>query len=448
MKGLGLAAAGLAGLLAIGGCDAVCGDDQCIFTKAEWDVAQSLGPLPDPETMKDATNRFDGNPAAIALGHALFFEKRYSKALRVASHLGAVGDAGKVACTTCHDPNGGFSDTKSVPNNMSLGVSWTTRNTPSLVNTVYYKNVHGWDLRQDSLWNQGTTTPETGTNSAGDRCDYAHMLFNFYREQYDAIFEEPLPEDLTTRFPKACRPNPAMPGNWEKMSPEDKAVINRIMVNQGKAVAAYESQLVSRNAPFDRYITGEDRNALSLREKNGLKLFIGKASCVDCHNTPFFSDLKAHNLGVPQLGPNVPAEDLGFFGGISQFRANSYRADSGFSDNVDLGKERNAWLLDRMPEDADKGKFRTQTLRNLTQSAPYMHTGGLDTLRRVVEFYNEGGGRVNFAGSKDPKIRPLLLTDEEIDDLVAFLQTLTGEAIPGKYRAAPAPFVPPAPPGQ
>ena len=452
MTGLLLAASGL---LSVGGCDAVCGDDQCIFSKEEWKVAESLGPLLEPEL--DVTNRYDGNSAAIALGQALFFEKRYSKALRLASHLGAVGDSGKVACTTCHDPNGGFSDTKSIPNNMSVGVLWTTRNSPSLVNTVYYKNVHGWDLRQDSLWNQGTTTPETGTNSAGDRCDYAHMLYKFYKDQYNAIFEEPLPDELdpmhpdAARFPPLCRPNATTPGNWEKMPAADKAIINRIMVNQGKAVAAYESRLVSRNSAFDRYISGEDKAALSYQEKRGLKLFIGKASCVDCHSTPFFTDLKAHNLGVPQVGPNVPAEDLGFYGGISQFNSNSFRADSVFSDNPEEGKLRNAWLLEPLmakskPDDTDKGKFRTQTLRNLAQSAPYMHTGGIDTLRRVVEFYNQGGGATGFAGVKDPKLRPLLLTEEEIDDLVAFLHTLNGEAIPGHLRVAPPAYVPPAPP--
>src|SRR5687767_13161408 len=109
MRGMTGVLVAASSLLSMAGCDAVCGDDQCIFTKAEWDMVQTLGPLPDPADPAsgyvDPTNKYDGNPAAIALGHALFFEKRYSKALRVASHLGIVGDAGKVGCVTCHDPN-------------------------------------------------------------------------------------------------------------------------------------------------------------------------------------------------------------------------------------------------------------------------------------------------------------------------------------------------------
>lgn len=427
------------GLSLATGCDAVCGDDECVFTKQEWRMVQTLSPLPDPPL--DPTNRLDGNPEAIVLGQMLFFEKRYSNALKVASHHGAVGDKQKVGCTSCHDPNGGFSDTRSVPNNMSVGVSWTTRNTPGLVNTVYYGKAHGWDLRQDSLWNQGTTTPETSTNSAGDRCEYARMLFSHYRQRYDALFPTaPLPAELDpmyagpARFPPTCRPTGRPDGAWEKMPSADRDVINRIFSNQGKAVAAYEAKLISRNAAFDRYVAG-DPAAITLKAKKGLKLFVGKAGCANCHEGPFFSDLSAHNLGVPQLGPNVPAEDPGLFGGISQLKANTFNSMGNYSDDKAAGMARLAWL--REPEMADKGKFRTQTLRNLTETAPYMHTGMFPTLRAVVEFYNEGGGRTGFAGVKDPRMRPLLLTEPEIDELVAFLETLVGEPVPEALRTAP-----------
>lgn len=429
-----------AGLFLTAGCEAICGDGECIFTKQEWKDIQALSPLPDPPT--DPTNRLDGNPAAIALGQMLFFETRYSTALKVASHHGAVGDKQKISCVSCHDPNGGFSDTKSVPNNMSIGVSWTTRNTPSLVNTVYYGKSHGWDLRQDSLWNQGTTTPETGTNSAGDRCEYARMLWTHYRERYDALFaDKPLPAELdpmhpnTARFPLTCRPSGKPDGNWEKMPKEDQDTINRIMSNQGKAVAAYEARLISRNAPFDQYVAG-NAEAISLEAKKGLKLFVGKGGCTNCHEGPFFSDLSAHNLGVPQMGPNVPAEDMGLWGGIPQLKRNVFNSAGAYSDNKEVGMARIASLL-REPEESDRGKFRTQTLRNLTESAPYMHTGMFPTLRSVVEFYNQGGGSAGFAGTKDPWMRPLLLTEPEIDQLVAFLQTLTGEPIPQALRMAP-----------
>jgi cytochrome c peroxidase len=218
------------------------------------------------------------------------------------------------------------------------------------------------------------------------------------------------------------------------MPAADRTAVNRIMSNQAKAIAAYEAQLVSRNAPFDRYAAG-DSGAISETAKKGLKLFVGKGSCVDCHKGPFFSDLTAHNLGIAQEGMNVPSQDLGFHGGIPQLKANTFKSDGAFSDNVEVGTARNAWLRD--PVEDDKGRFRTATLRNVGQTAPYMHTGGLATLRAVVEYYNKGGGDSGFAGTKDPKMKPLLLTDKEINELVAFLETLTGEEIPAHLRANP-----------
>ena len=440
-------------LLPGGACNRVCGDNECIFTPAEWEVIDTLSPLPDPPT--DPTNRWDGDPRAIELGRKLFFETRYSNALSVASTLGAEGEKGKVSCAACHDPESGFSDTRSTPNNMSLGVSWTTRNAPPLVNTVYYKH-HGWDLRQDTLWNQGTTTPETGTNSAGDRCEYARMLYQHYKAEYNGIFTDTLlPEALdparpmAMQMPAKCRPSTDpmnRPGAWETMSATDKEAINRVMSNQGKAVAAYESKLISRNAPFDHYVAG-DRDAISGRAKAGLKLFIGKAACIDCHQGPFFTDHKAHNLGLPQDGPNVPKMDEGYFNGLTMLQANTFTSWKAFSDNRQAGEERRLEveaLLALAPEarEGQRGQFRTQTLRNLTQSAPYMHTGMFPTLRKVVEYYNKGGEQAAvdgklFSGTRDRHLQPLHLTEIEIDNLVAFLETLTGEAVPAALRANP-----------
>jgi cytochrome c peroxidase len=429
-----LAFAAAATLPLMTGCNDDCGDQECAFTAEEWAEVKSMSPLPDPPL--DPTNRFDGKSDAIALGHKLFFEKRYSNALRVASHVGNVGDVAKVGCITCHDPEGDFGDTRP----LSIGVSWTSRNSPALVNVAYYEN-HGWDSRQDTLWNQGSTTPETGTNSAGDRCQYAQMLFQHYRDEYNSVFQDtPLPEELDPAhpdaFPPKCRPKAnamAPDGAWEKMSAERRDAINRIMSNQGKAVAAYETQLVSRNAPFDRYVAG-DRNAISLKAKRGLQLFIGKAACNECHSGPFFTDQKAHNIGIPQLGPNVPPEDLGVYAGIPQLLRNTFNSAGTYSDNPDLGTKR---LQGLAPKEADKGSFRTPTLRNIARSAPYMHTGGYSDLHSVVRFYNQGGEHGGYAGAKDPKMSPLSLTEAEIDDIVAFLQTLTGEPVKAALRANP-----------
>ena len=156
-----------------------------------------------------------------------------------------------------------------------------------------------------------------------------------------------------------------------------------------KAIAAFERTLISTNSPFDKFIAG-DRGALSAGAQRGLELFQGKARCVLCHNGPNFTDGKFHNLGVPQVGPLK--EDLGRY-------------------NV-------------TKRDADRGAFKTPTLRSVALTAPYMHTGGFKTLEEVVEFYNKGGEAVP---GKDAFMSQLNLAEQEKKDLVEFLNSLTGD---------------------
>ncbi|MEW6545168.1 MAG: cytochrome-c peroxidase [Nitrospirota bacterium] len=156
-----------------------------------------------------------------------------------------------------------------------------------------------------------------------------------------------------------------------------------------KAIAAFERTLVSTNSPFDRYMAG-DKGALSESARRGLELFQGKARCVLCHNGPNFSDNKFHNIGVPQAGPLK--EDPGRYAVTKR--------------------------------DADKGAFKTPGLRSVALTAPYMHTGGFQTLEEVVEFYNKGGEAVP---GKDPFMSALSLADQEKQDLVEFMKSLTGD---------------------
>jgi cytochrome c peroxidase len=419
----------------LAGCDAMCVDKDCMFTETEWNLIKTLSPLPDPPP--DPTNAFVGNQQAEALGHKLLFETRYSTSLKVASTLGAVGDAAKVACESCHKAMNGFVDTRSVPNNLSVGVSWTLRNAPALVNTVYY-TWHNWAGNRRALWEQAGGSPETGTNTAGDRCTYAHMLWDHYRTDYNAVFTStPLPDRLDPAspdpLPAKCKPssNPAMPGPWEAMSPADQSTITQIMCNQGKAVAAFETNLVSRNAPFDAYVAGD--GDISPAAKRGLKLFVSKAACVNCHSGSFFTDQVFHNLGVPQVGMNVPASDGGRSESIKELPARLCKSEGPFSDDPTVD-----WFKDIKTDDpADLGAFRTGSLRNLSETAPYMHTGGFATLRDVIVFYNAGGGDTGFAGDKDPRIQPLGLGESEIDDLLEFLATLTGEPLSADLIAVP-----------
>ena len=403
-----------------------------VFTSEQFDQIKQLGPLPD--LPPDTTNKYADNPMAAAFGQQLFFEKSYAGKLTMAEPtLGAVNDTGKVACASCHDVTHYWTDTRSKPNNMSQGVKWTTRNAPTLVNVAYYQ-WNSWGGKEDSLWYQGANGCESGVNFGGNRLEYAHMLYAKYRDKYNALFPVPLDPALDITAPDAARfPVNGAPGTtgstlaaWQGMTAADQDIINTIMANAGKAIEAYERRLISRNAPIDKYIAG-DYTALSPAAKRGLALFIGKAACVDCHSGPAMTDNKFHNTGVPQAGINTPAVDNGRFDEIPKTLSNNFNTASKFSDDQALGK---AKLMNLTPTDDLKGQFRTGMLRQIEMTGPYMHTGSLQTLEDVMRFYNWGGGDAGFAGTKSAAMVPLLLTDGEQADLVAFLHALTGDPPP------------------
>jgi len=169
-----------------------------------------------------------------------------------------------------------------------------------------------------------------------------------------------------------------------------------------KAIAAFERTIVFANSPFDKYTLG-DEHAMSESAKRGMNLFNNKAECIKCHNGPNFTDNKFHNIGVPADGPLK--EDLG--------RYNVTKVE------------------------ADKGAFKTSTLRNITETGPYMHNGFFPTLFEVVQFYNGGGGR---SENKSSLIHGLNLTGQEAADLIEFMKALTGELVQIKYDNAPLTF--------
>ncbi|MFM7736245.1 MAG: cytochrome-c peroxidase [Alphaproteobacteria bacterium] len=168
------------------------------------------------------------------------------------------------------------------------------------------------------------------------------------------------------------------------------------------AIAAYERTVVSGDSPYDRYQAG-DKKALTAQQLRGLELFNGKANCATCHASFNFSDENFHNLGVGWDESKKELADVGRF---------------------EVSKA-----------DTDKGAFKTPTLRNITQTGPYMHDGSEATLREVVVLYNRGGNKNPWLS---PKMKPLGLTEPEIDDLVAFLGALDGEVkAPGKPATFP-----------
>ena len=165
---------------------------------------------------------------------------------------------------------------------------------------------------------------------------------------------------------------------------DDKVTMPRI----AEAIATYERTVVAGNSPVDRYSAG-DKGAMSAAAVRGLDLFNGKGNCKTCHAGFNFADEQYHNLGV---GMEKPEPDLG------------------------------RYALTKV--DAERGAFKTPTLRNVAETAPYMHDGSEATLKAVVEFYDRGGVANRWLSKE---IKPLNLTPREIDDLVVFLLALTGE---------------------
>jgi len=423
------------------------GDDRDGFTYQEWKAIEALRPFSTPK-LPNPANAWAEDLAAARLGQMIWYDTAFSSAIRVDGPTGKVGEAGKVACVTCHDPHKSFVDTRT-RDPVSHGTAYTSRNSPALVNMAWYQ-WFTWGGRMDSLAMQGANAPEAPTDVATTRLFFAHVLYQKYRDEYNAIFPIPLDPALdpadpgAARFPAVGKPKAnamAPDGPWEMMTGEDRKIINTIMANTGKAIEAFERQLVSSGSPFERYVTQGEYGALSPAAKRGLKLYIGKAACNECHFGSIMSDNKFHNIGVPQaFGAMVPAKDSGRFQEYNVALANPFRSSGEFSDNAAYGMAKVAPLVQVNEDPAAKerlrGTFRTQALLNIADTPPYFHNGSAQTLEDVVQFYNKGGGEPGtYDGAKNPRIVPLGLSEAEVADLVEFLKHLTGGPVAAEWTS-------------
>ncbi len=407
------------------------------LSERDWEIVRTLSPLPPPPA--DPTNAYADRQDAAALGQRLFFDPRLSgpllapeNGLEADGGNGPVGAAGRVSCARCHAPEHGFSDARSYPPQTSLGAGFTPRHSPALLN-VAHQRWFFWDGRKDALWSQTLGPIESPLEHNFSRVAVVRALFRHHRAEYEAIFG-PLPDlsDLarfpdTDRDPTTGRPGAAHPDalDYDEMAPEDQALVDRVFVNVGKALAAYLRRLESRDSRFDRFVAGQS-SALDRIERQGLVLFIGRAGCVRCHRGPTFSDGEFHNDGVAQDGLHVARRDLGRAGGIPVVLADPLGAAGAFSDDPSAGR---AHLAGLSVQAADVGAFKTPGLRGVAASPPYFHTGYAPTLDDVVRAYDKGGGDssvVSFAGDKDARLLPLHLSEAERAALVAFLRALEG----------------------
>ena len=330
-------------------------------------LAMGLGTLPDAASVMPPDNPLSDEK--IELGKLLFFDRRMS------------GNS-TVNCAFCHLPNQGWGD----GGELSLGYPGTLhwRNSQTIINAVYLKKL---------FWAGESLSLEAQAKSA--------FTGNIAGNLDAALAEERLRQvpEYVRLFDEAF----GAPPNFGDVL---------------RAVAAFEATITSRNVPYDRYLEG-DTEALSESAKRGLGLFVGKAACVQCHSGTLLTDESYHNLGGPQ--------NLQFESEPQRQIALRYQHRArGVPEEVYRSADRDLGLYYTTKRDEDRGRFRTPPLREVEQTGPYMHNGVFSTLEEVVQFYNQGGGQ---DPNKSPLMRPLRLTAQEVADLVAFMESLTGDEI-------------------
>jgi cytochrome c peroxidase len=224
-----------------------------------------------------------------------------------------------------------------------------------------------------------------------------------------------------------------MPGDqaeYDSMTPENQTAVTRVVVNAGKAIGAFERKLTCGTTPFDEWVHGGA--PISRAAQRGALVFVDDGKCVSCHSGPFMSDQKFHNVGLePEIVQQtfVDDNDQGAFTGLAYATTNPINSRSPFSDGYD----------GRLPETvtpAMNGAFRTPMMRCVSLRPTFMHTGQIQTLAQVVEFFNGGGVYTGYPGKSE--IHALNLTALQQSDLVAFLESLTGPGAPLALRQAPS----------
>ncbi|PSJ63884.1 cytochrome-c peroxidase [Pseudaminobacter soli (ex Li et al. 2025)] len=375
------------------------------FTEAEKKAVASLSLSSLPPLPADPSNRYADEPAAAALGATLFFDQRLSR-------------NGDVACSTCHLADRQFQDDRP----LGVGISTTSRRTMPLADVARSPFLF-WDGRRDSLWAQALGPLEDAREHGGTRAAYAHFVKDNFAARYAPIFG-PLP-DLSD-VPASASPlgGETEKVAWAAMSEAQQEAVNRVFADIGKAIAAFERSIVHEKTRFDRFaeavasgVEPEGDAALTDEEFAGLRLFVGKANCIECHNGPRFTDDHFHNTGIPPA--DGLSEDLGRQAGVAQVLADPFNCLGLYSDAAPEACKELRFMVKSGPE--LRRAYKTPSLRGVADRPPYMHAGQIPTLEAVVDHY----ARAPKSREGKSEVVPLKLSESERAALVAFLKTLS-----------------------
>ena len=349
-------------------------------------MSAAAGPLAQPKSMHQVGLPVAATQAAIpadnpqtpekvALGQRLFFDARLSA-------------DGTIACSTCHDPARAFTDGK--PVSTGIGGRAGQRNAPTVLNALY-NATQFWDGRAATL-EQQAALPVVNSVEMGQPSLDAAVARIAASPEYQQAFQKTFgaaPDGL----------------------------------NLVRAIAAYERSQVSFDSPFDHYIAGEHA-AIDAAAQRGWELFNTRARCNKCHalsenerDTTNFTDNDFHNIGVMIVRHDVVKL-------AKQARELLATGDTAAIDRAAIQTDMSAlgrFLVTK--QESHIAAFKTPNLRNLLLTAPYFHDGSHATLWDVIDHYNKGAGLNNPYLDED--IVPLALSEGDIDDLVAFLASLT-----------------------
>lgn len=397
----------------------------------------------------------------IELGAKFFFDTDFS-------------NNGRVACATCHIPGKSFTDSKQT----AEGIAKTTMNTPTLINN-YAGEWFFWNGRADSLEAQALGPVENPKEHGFSRSKVLGRISTKYKKEYEALFgrlpivssdllelpppagrhsqisnavaayalatlgSDTLQKNILSQAQKlAIQPIDVLktmasgetepPSSFDKIPEPDRQAINGVFANFGKAIAAFERTIRTDDSPFDSFVDRLSNGKPMLEslskdfgeaELRGLRLFTGRGNCTLCHQGSNFTDEQFHNIGMMALTSETI--DLGRSQGLLDARDSEFNCKGPYL-KQETPKESCRELDFIETESAEAvGAFKTPTLRNLKDTAPYGHDGRFPTINSILLHYNHLAVPP-AVGHIEESLAPLEFNEQELRDLESFLLSLSG----------------------